>query len=127
MSGGARFTLAHELCHLLLDTKGSLPVAEVLGGSVPNAPEERANAFAAEFLLPESAAGLAYTTSANVQDALNSLTYKYGVTKTLAAWQILKRFGEGSPVLTPGDFWVLHQIASIRRVTKGRANSFRAE
>ena len=118
MSGGARFTLAHELCHLLLDTKGSLPVAEVLGGSVPNAPEERANAFAAEFLLPESVAGLAYTNSATIEEALASLTRSHGVTKTLAAWQIMKRFGEGSPVLKPGDFWTLRSIASVRRATR---------
>jgi IrrE N-terminal-like domain len=114
-SGGARFTLAHELCHLLLDTEGSLPVAEVLGGSVPNAPEERANAFAAEFLLPESVAGRAYTESATVDEALRSLTRTYGVTKTLAGWQILKRFGEGSPVLSQSDFLALRQITGVRR------------
>lgn len=116
MSGGARFTLAHEICHLLLDTEGSLPVAEVLGGSVPNALEERANAFAAEFLLPESAAGQAYKNHATVEEALNSLTKKYGVTKTLAAWQILKCFGEGSTVLVQDDFRLLGKITSKHRL-----------
>jgi len=115
ISGGARFTLAHELCHLLLDTEGSLPVAEVLGGGVPSAPEERANAFAAELLLPEHDAGIFYTRSSSADDALRSLTRTYGVTKTLAAWQILKRFGEGSPSLKQGDFDALYQITRSRR------------
>jgi hypothetical protein len=39
VNGAMRFTLAHELCHLLVDRKGSLPVAEVLGGATPNRPE----------------------------------------------------------------------------------------
>lgn len=58
---GRRFTLAHELAHLLIDVDGFRPVGDVF---VPRAyefpgeregAEVRANAFAAEFLLPIAA------------------------------------------------------------------------
>src|SRR5262249_45112049 len=45
---GRRSSLAHEICHLLVDRRGSLPLTEALGGEVPEVPEQRANAFAAE-------------------------------------------------------------------------------
>lgn len=51
-SSGNRTTLAHEICHLLLDRKGSLPFADAIGGSTPEWVEKRARAFAAELLLP---------------------------------------------------------------------------
>jgi hypothetical protein len=114
-SGALRFTLAHELGHLLLDTKGSLPIAEVLGGSVPSAVEERANAFAAEFLLPEVAAGDFYRNSADIHEALKRVAGRFGVTHTLAAWQILKHFGEASPAVKPADYQFLHKTAGRRR------------
>ena len=57
---GRRATLAHELCHLLLDRTGALPLAEVLGGRVDSSVEARARAFAAELLVPRSAAGEAF-------------------------------------------------------------------
>lgn len=47
---GRRSTLAHEICHLLIDRTRALPVAEVLGGEVDDESEKRANAFAAELL-----------------------------------------------------------------------------
>ena len=115
--GGQRFTLAHELAHLLLDVDGAYPVAEVLGGNLPRAPEERANAFAAEFLLPEEVAGSSYQRTANVFEALVDLTRRFGVTRTLAAYQILKRFGENSPVLDVADFNSLREIVRPRRQT----------
>ncbi|MBB3272757.1 Zn-dependent peptidase ImmA (M78 family) [Pseudomonas sp. OG7] len=51
-SSGQRATLAHEICHLLLDRKGSLPFADAIGGNTPEWVEKRARAFAAELLLP---------------------------------------------------------------------------
>jgi len=56
---GRRTTLAHEICHLLIDRQRTLPVAEVLGGQVARRAEQRANAFAAEFLLPRAQAAQA--------------------------------------------------------------------
>jgi Zn-dependent peptidase ImmA (M78 family) len=48
-----RFTLAHELCHILFDRSRSLRLAIASGPWAPLAVEQRANAFAAAFLMPE--------------------------------------------------------------------------
>lgn len=47
-----RFTLAHELCHLLLDREQGDELAVATGPWAPVAIEQRANAFAAAFLMP---------------------------------------------------------------------------
>lgn len=47
-----RFTLAHELCHLLLDREHGGELAIASGPWAPLAIEQRANAFAAAFLMP---------------------------------------------------------------------------
>ncbi len=47
-----RFTLAHELCHLLLDREYADELAIATGPWAPVAVEQRANAFAAAFLMP---------------------------------------------------------------------------
>jgi Zn-dependent peptidase ImmA (M78 family) len=47
-----RFTLAHELCHLLLDREYGDELAIASGPWAPVAIEQRANAFAAAFLMP---------------------------------------------------------------------------
>lgn len=49
---GLRFTLAHELCHLLYDREEGVPLAVASGPWAPPDIEKRANAFAAMFLLP---------------------------------------------------------------------------
>jgi len=48
----ARFTLAHELCHLVLDREHGDELAIASGPWAPLAIEQRANAFAAAFLMP---------------------------------------------------------------------------
>jgi len=96
---GRRATCAHELCHLLVDTEGALPAVEVLGGRVPPHLEQRANAFAAEFLLPRFEAGRAVTAELEfvyapdarrraVEAALQRLNTDYDVSFEIAAWQI---------------------------------------
>ena len=52
-SQGRRFTLAHELCHLLLDREHGRPLAVASGPWAPRAVEKRANAFAAMLLMPK--------------------------------------------------------------------------
>ena len=47
-----RFTLAHELCHLILDREYGDELAIASGPWAPAAIEQRANAFAAAFLMP---------------------------------------------------------------------------
>ncbi len=51
---GRRFTLAHELCHLLFDRNAGRRLAIASGPWAPLAVEQRANAFAAMFLMPTS-------------------------------------------------------------------------
>lgn len=87
---GRRSTLAHEICHLLVDRAGSLPLAEALGGDVPEIPEQRANAFAAELLLPRNRAQKIWLESESVDDALAKVSKCYHVSYEVAAWQILK-------------------------------------
>jgi Zn-dependent peptidase ImmA (M78 family) len=47
-----RFTLAHELCHLLIDRDAGKPLALASGPWAPRSVEQRANAFAAALLMP---------------------------------------------------------------------------
>lgn len=84
---GRRSTLAHEIAHLLIDRRGGLPLAEVLGGRVSRAVEARARAFAAELLLPRHVAGAALSATEDPGTALNRLCDDFGVSAELAAWQ----------------------------------------
>ncbi len=49
---GRRMVLAHELCHLLFDAREAVPLTVISGPWTPPVIERRANAFAAELLLP---------------------------------------------------------------------------
>ena len=51
---GLRFTLAHELCHLLFDREEGRRLAIASGPWAPRSIEQRANAFAAMLLMPPS-------------------------------------------------------------------------
>lgn len=51
---GRRFTLAHELCHILHDRSRARRVSHVSGPWVAQGFERRANAFAAYFLMPRA-------------------------------------------------------------------------
>jgi Zn-dependent peptidase ImmA (M78 family) len=97
---GRRSTLAHEICHLLVDIDGALPAAEVLGGNIPHLIEQRANAFAAEFLLPRSHAKEVISQELNfvhsheerlrsIGRAVQSMSSTYGASHETVAWQIL--------------------------------------
>lgn len=83
-----RATLAHEICHLLFDRHSALPVAEVLGGAVDVAAEQRARAFAAEFLLPRSVAQAAIRQADEFEVALDGLVRKFGVSHQIVTNQI---------------------------------------
>ncbi len=119
---GTRSTLAHEICHLLIDREGALPAVEVLGGKVPRHIEQRANAFAAELLLPRSVAGtylkqaLDYVTLPDARDqeiesAISGLAERYGASHEITAWQILN-----SGIADPEDQPVLERkLNSIHR------------
>lgn len=51
---GRRFTMAHELCHILYDQSRAKRVAQVSGPWAPGSVEKRANAFAAMLLMPRA-------------------------------------------------------------------------
>jgi len=106
---GRRTTLAHELCHLLVDRNAAYPVAEVLGGEVDLTAERRANAFAAEMLLPQSYVKTVCARSSDILHNLQMLCQTHEVGKQLAAWQILN-----SDILLSGT----EQIR-IRQIAEG--------
>lgn len=85
---GRRSTLAHEICHLLVDRRRSLPVAEVLGGLTPEYVEKRARAFAAELLLPRETAAARVREAADLRLAIEQLQQEYQVSNELIKWQI---------------------------------------
>jgi Zn-dependent peptidase ImmA (M78 family) len=89
---GRRATLCHEIAHLLIDRARRLPLAEIQGAMHHSWVESRANAFAAEFLVPKATAGEAFAacnTPEATQRALNSVAKKYGASRELIAWQAL--------------------------------------
>ncbi len=85
---GRRATVAHELCHVLIDRQTALPAVEVLGGRVSNRVEARARAFAAEFLAPRDSVAHIVRRSASIVTALEEAQEVYDVSVPLTAWQI---------------------------------------
>lgn len=87
---GRNATLAHELCHLIIDRGGALPFAEVMGGRLSRFVEVRARAFAAELLVPRDVAGAAFAGTASVASArgvMAGLRRTYRASKEIVAWQ----------------------------------------
>lgn len=93
-NGGARVTLAHELCHLLLDREHPLSAVEVLRSRMPASAESRARAFAGELLLPTLAASYSWEVAGSplnndlLQNVLQELADRFGVTFSVAAWKV---------------------------------------
>jgi Zn-dependent peptidase ImmA (M78 family) len=96
-SAGRRSTLAHEICHLLLDRSGALPLVEVLGGRAPTRIEERARAFAAELLAPREYVGHEFDVGQDPRLILQRVTRRFMVGNELVAWQARN----STTVLTP--------------------------
>jgi len=57
---GRRFSLAHELCHLLYDRRAGAELALISGPWAPIELEKRANAFAAMLLMPDASVERAF-------------------------------------------------------------------
>lgn len=87
---GRRATLAHELCHLLLDRWQILPLAEVLGGRCPVHTEQRANAFAAELLIPGETVGRILSDRGDPIQLVEQVREAYGVGVEMIAWQAVR-------------------------------------
>jgi Zn-dependent peptidase ImmA (M78 family) len=115
---GRRTALAHEVCHLLIDREGALPVAEVLGGQVVKRIEQRANAFAAEWLLPRAAAADCLRASEDIIACGKALEKRYVVSRELVCHQIAN--SDLGPTLSTQDrfrlqAWQLEGGNHIRR------------
>jgi len=93
---GRRATLAHEIGHLLMDRHAGLPVGEVLGGRVSQELESRANAFAAELLIPREEAYRRVISAQSIDDEVGKLSAEYGASREIIAWQA--RNGATSPL-----------------------------
>ncbi len=91
---GARVTLAHELCHLLIDRSHPLSAVEVLRSRMPSKVESRARAFAGEFLLPSATAAKIWNEvgSPIEQEALEAVLQRladtYGVSFSVASRKV---------------------------------------
>jgi hypothetical protein len=91
---GARVTLAHEICHLLLDGANALSAVEVLKARMPAGVEQRAKSFAGEFLLPTQTAGRHWQDAgrpanrAELNTLVQELVDAYLVTRSVAAWKV---------------------------------------
>jgi Zn-dependent peptidase ImmA (M78 family) len=75
-----RFTLAHELCHLLYDGSYGQRLAIASGPWAPRAIEQRANAFAAMLLMPRT---LVQRTIAEVPDPITDIAGARAVAQRL--------------------------------------------
>ena len=95
-----RFTFAHELGHLLAGDAiaGVVTDASVFGGSATSARETRANAFAAELLLP-TAALRKYAPAADAVDdsVIADLVFDYGVSVQTVYWRLVDAGVLGRP------------------------------
>jgi Zn-dependent peptidase ImmA (M78 family) len=115
--GAARVTVAHELCHLLLDRDQALGAVDILNGRMPLRIEQRARAFAAALLVPSDASAQIWATSGarvtrdGVTDVLRRLTRRFGVTTSVAAWQL----EHGLQGQYPDVIFLLDQIVPQRR------------
>ncbi|PZW38730.1 Zn-dependent peptidase ImmA (M78 family) [Humitalea rosea] len=93
-SAGARVTLAHEICHLLLDGQNALSAVEVLKSRMPLRIEQRAKSFAGEILLPSKAAADAWYEAGKprrhgeVGQLVSDLAERFQVTRSVAAWKL---------------------------------------
>lgn len=89
-----RVSAAHELCHLILDYRRTLAAVDILGSRIPLDAERRANAFAAEFLLPARTAASFWRQSElnesydGVSKILRRLSERFNVSRTVAGWQL---------------------------------------
>ncbi len=93
-----RMTLAHELHHLLFDRQEAQPFLSFQSPWAAPGMERRANAYAAELLLPRQALvkelreALESFRPVRVSE-LAAIMRKYGVGRTVATWQVRNRLG----------------------------------
>lgn len=96
---GRNATLAHELCHVLVDRQKALPLAEVNGGRVPEVFEQRARAFAAELLVPSTVVGrhLGDFSRRDAKAVVDAVCRRYLASREIVALQFLNKHYEDLP------------------------------
>lgn len=93
-SRALKIIAAHELCHMVLDFRRTLAAVDILDSRMPVIAEQRANAFAAEFMLPAQTAVGLWRLSAlpQTRDGLSSfldrLSDRFDVSRVVAGWQL---------------------------------------
>lgn len=123
-----RMTVAHELGHLLWDCDEDLNRLRVDDQDVLDRDwhgltdriETRANAFAAEFLAPQSSVVQVYRSAGQGQKGVSSVMQRFGISFTAATWQIhngLGRTGDQAamrsvPGTEPTDEWKTDETAT---------------
>ncbi len=87
--------LAHEFCQLIVDRRQAVPLGILSGLGAPPVVERRANAFAAELLLPlrgmVETVGWPWRTPD--EDMIAGLMSKFGVGHTTCLERLVNRFG----------------------------------
>jgi len=90
----ARITLAHELCHLLLDHGHALSAIEILNSRMPPDIERRAKSFAGEIMLPSNAAVETWRHEGSprslegLKGVVKTLETDFDVTRSVATWKL---------------------------------------
>lgn len=89
-----RVTLAHELCHLLLDGGHAISAVDVLKSRMPVAIEQRAKSFAGELLLPARTAARRWEDMGAPRDrdglrhVLREIEREFVVPRAVATWKL---------------------------------------
>ncbi len=109
---GRRTTLAHEICHMLVDRHTALPAAEVLGGNTPEQPEKRARAFAAEFLLPRDTVSSRIDSTDDIEVMINEISSDFEVSRKVTATQIF--YSESYQSLSHDQQIIVRNTGEIR-------------
>lgn len=96
-----RFSLAHELCHLLADARQGTPLASISGFLSDNqlSREQRANGFAARLLCPDSV--VHRLRQYRDEDAARVLIEEYGLSYPAARLYLQNEAGAYLPVAVP--------------------------
>jgi Zn-dependent peptidase ImmA (M78 family) len=103
-SYGQRFTLAHELCHILFDREVGQRLAIASGPWAPRDIEQRANAFAAMLLMPLPLVSKAIA----------------GLTEPLKSRQGVAEVAQRLQTSFDSTLWHLHNLGYIDDVTQQR-------
>ena len=96
-ANGRRFTLAHELCHILFDRNRARPLTHTSTAWASPSIEQRANAFAAMLLMPPMSARLPMVAGLpELKRAVNKMATRMKVSR-VALRHHLANIGEISP------------------------------